>query len=412
MEARGDTIGRQLDALYRVNNFMAHVTDLRHLLTAIMDESKAVVQCEASALMLYDEEKNELFFEVALGEKGEAVKQIRLKADEGIAGDCAQRRQTIVVENVASDPRHAKRVDEKSKFETRNLIATPLLRGDRLIGVLEVLNKNGGQQFTEEDVKIIRFFADQAAIALENAILVQKAVANERLAATGIAVLSISHFIKNILTGMKGGASLVDMGVKQKSIAPVETAWPIIQRSLLKISNLVNDMLLYSKERKPEYIETDLNGLMSDVVQTVQDTARGAKIAVSHKPGEGDIGLVEMDPSPVLDAVLNIVVNGIDACRGIEGGAVQIRTDLDKENPAFFTIQIVDNGPGIPEEVRAKIFEAFFSTKGSKGTGLGLAVAKKVAEEHGGSLHVDSEEGSGAKFTFRLPRRSEFRKTS
>jgi signal transduction histidine kinase len=395
---------RQLDALYRVNNFMARVTNLRDLLVAIMDESKQVAEADASALMLYDEPANELYFEVALGSAGDAVKEIRLKADQGIAGSCAQSRETIVVADCANDERHAKFVDQKSSFSTRNLIATPLLRGDRLIGVLEVLNKKGGRDFTDEDTRVIRFFADQAAIAIENALLFQTSLRNERLAAVGQAILSVSHYIKNILVGMKGSGGLIEMAIKGQDMKLVETAWPIVQRSLLKISNLAQDMLSYSKERQPDYIETDLAEMLEDIARTVKDAAAGAgvEIVVEADPA---VGLVEIDETALHDAVLNTVVNAIDACKeGAMGdGRVTLRSGVKKDPAGWFFIEIEDNGPGIPEEIRNKIFDAFFSTKGSKGTGLGLAVTMKTVKEHGGKLDLESEVGMGTRFTLSMP---------
>jgi signal transduction histidine kinase len=364
--------------------------------------------------MLYDEPRNELYFEVALGAAGDAVKEIRLKADEGIAGSCAQSRETIVVEDVGTDTRHAKNVDVKTQWQTRNMIATPLVRGERLIGVLEVLNKRGGADFTDEDVKIIRFFADQAAIALENAFLVQRAVQAERLAATGQAVLSLSHYIKNILTGMKGSGSLIDMGLKQDNLELVKTAWPIVLRSQLKITSLVQDMLRFSKGREPDYAEIGIAAMLEDIRHTVAETAQKSNVAVIvDVAGAPDVA--ELDETGIHDAVLNLVVNAIDACKDLPEAKVAMvaragaRSAADASNvkarsvAAMFTIQVIDNGTGIPENIRAKIFEAFFSTKGSKGTGLGLAVVKKTVEEHGGELVLESNEGTGTTFTMTLP---------
>jgi len=392
---------RIIDALYRVNNLMAEVADLNQLLNQIMNESKNVVGAEASSLILYDEEKDDLFFKIALGEKGEQVKVIRLKMGQGIAGTCAQERRTIVVNDAAQDQRHFKQADKVSEFQTRNLVAAPMMRKGRLIGVLEVLNKFDHQPFTEADIKVLDFFADHAAIAIENAMLVEANIRAERLAALGQAVASISHYVKNILAGTKGGASLVDHGLSTGNFDMVTQAWPILQRSNAKITSLVQDMLTYSKPREPELERANLNRLAEDICRLVEAGASETGVTVETQLAP-DMPDSMFDSSKLHDAALNIVSNAIDATRGQPGARVALITAYD---PAAKRVSIAvnDNGPGIPEEIQKKIFEPFFSTKGSKGTGLGLAVAQKVVREHGGDLLLESKEGEGARFAIWLP---------
>jgi two-component system NtrC family sensor kinase len=307
---------RELEAIRRVGELMARVVDMRELLAGIMAISKRVAQAEASAILLYDEAADELYFDQALGERREAVKRIRLKANQGIAGSCAQTREIIVVQDCAKDERHAKFVDQSTAFQTRNLIATPLIRGGKLLGVLEVLNKSGGRDFSDEDVRLVRFFGDQAAIALENGLLVETAMRNERLAAAGEAVLGASHYIKNILMGLKGSASLIEMGLKKDNFDMVKTSWPIVERSLLKISNLSRDMLAYAKDREPDYASVNAGALLEDIARSVRASAKEAGVEITVSAAEG-LDAVEIDETRIHDAVLNLVVNALDACREI-----------------------------------------------------------------------------------------------
>jgi signal transduction histidine kinase len=396
---------RIVDALYRVTRLVAHITDLHRLLEKIMEEGKKVVNAEASSLMLYDEEADELFFEVALGAKGEAVKTIRLKSGVGVAGHAAKTRKSIVVNNVGADKRHFKAADEKTQFVTRNIIATPMLRKGKLIGVLEVLNKGKGEAFTESDERVLEFFAAQAAIAIENARLIQANVQAERLAAVGQAVAGISHYVKNILAGMKGSTSLIEHGLGQSNFDLIRQSWPIFQRSNQKISALVHDMLTYSKSRKPEMAVTDLNKMCEEIAALCQSTADqyGVALAVAL---DSKMPICLCDADKIHDAVLNLVTNAIDATSekvsGAARGKVEIATDFRKK-ASRIALKISDNGPGIPPAIQKKIFDPFFSTKGSKGTGLGLAVARKVIEEHGGILTLQSAEGKGSTFTIVVP---------
>lgn len=392
---------RIIDALYRVNSFMAEITDLKQLLNLILVESKQVIGAEASSLMLYDHSTDELFFEVALGEKGDQVKEIRLKVGEGIAGACAADRKTIVANDVSQDSRHYKKADKVSTFVTRNVLATPMVRKDKLIGILEVLNKLDDQPFIDSDVKVLEFFADHAAIAVENALLVEANVRAERLAALGQAVASISHYVKNILAGIRGSASLIEHGLKNDNFDLVRDAWPILGRSNDKISNLVQDMLTYSKEREPELQKAHMNELVKDVCQMMETTATEKGVVVEARLAE-DMPWSMFDKSRLHDAILNIVSNGIQAIGDGTAGRVVIKTNYNAVDSKI-AVAIQDNGPGIPDEVKAKIFEPFFSTKGSKGTGLGLAVSQKVVREHGGDIVLSSEVGNGASFLIWLP---------
>lgn len=371
-----------------------------------MKESKNALEAASSSLMLYDPEKNDLYFEVALGKKGERIKDvIRLEMGQGIAGDCATKRKTFIVNDVASDKRHFRRADQVSKFKTRNLIATPMVRGNDLIGVLEVLNKKDGD-FTEEDSRVLRIIADSAAIAIENAHLIEANVRAERLAAMGQAVASISHYVKNILAGMKGGSSLVNLGIEKDDMDMIQSAWGILLRSTNKINNLVQDMLTYSKERKLDLQVEDINKHVQEIVDLCAPTAKDKKVDLEINLSDEPVHCL-LEPDVFQDAVLNLIGNAIEAVKGVEDSRVKIETYVTKkENKAHIFIE--DNGCGIPEEIISKIFDPFFSTKGSKGTGLGLAVTKKVIEEHGGRIEVISKPGEGTSFHIILPLAKDF----
>ncbi len=391
---------RIVDALYRVANFIGYVGDLRQLLELIMNESKEVVDAEASSLMLYDPATNELFFEVALGEKGEAVKQIRLSMGDGIAGAAARNRSTIVVNDAKKDPRHFRRADEVTDFTTRNLIATPMIRSNRLIGVLEVLNKRNNAHFTDDDIRVLEFFAGQAAIAIENTRLIEENTRAERLAALGQAVASISHYIKNVIGGMEGSISLMDMALHNNDSDTMHEIWPIFKRSAKRISRLVLEMLNYSRPRTPYFERADINEICKEIFEAQQSRAKEKNISLELNLDDA-VPESRVDVEIIHDAVLNLVSNAFDALNET-GSSVEISTGYLPEQEEIL-IRVSDNGPGIPRKVQPKIFEPFFTTKGSKGTGLGLAIVKKSIEEHGGSVRLISTKETGTAFLIRIP---------
>ncbi|MDX9971646.1 MAG: ATP-binding protein [FCB group bacterium] len=405
-----DELVRIVDAVYRVHRLISAITDRDTLLERIVEESQQLAHAEASSLMLYDAERDELYFHVALGDTGDqqALKrEIRLKLGEGIAGAAAQRRESINVRDVQHDERFYRMADEASRFETRSLLAVPLMDRDRLVGVLEVVNKVGGGCFTEPDMRVMEMFSNLAATALANARLIEENLRSERLAAIGQAVAGLSHYIKNIITGMVGSVELIDQGFSQGNREFLERSWPILKRSTKRIASFVEDMLAFSKVRVPVVEDCDVAALLDEVAQSFWAllTARRVALDVDFKDATRPI---RVDQRGIYRCVLNLLINAADAVPPADG---RIRLTARPE-PGAFRIEVADNGPGIPEDLRQRVFEPFFSTKGSRGTGLGLAVTRKIVEEHGGRISVETSEMGGALFTVLLPQAREERDTS
>lgn len=391
---RAGTVGLQ-----RVSRLLEGSTDLPMLLERIMDEAKALTDAEASSLMLWDAQREELFFEVALGERGEAVKPIRLQLGEGVAGSAAKTRRPVNVSDVARDPRWFAEADAVSGFETRSVLALPMLRSSQLVGVLEVLNRRRGEAFTAADEASLSVLAGEAAILIENARLQQEKLQAERLAAIGRAVSELAHCIKNILNGIQGGAYVLDLGLEKDDSQKLKTGWNMVKRNATFLSNLVLDMLAYAKERAPHYEDTDINGLINTVVELLAAEAARRGIEVTAQLDSG-LPVVRVDPTGIYRVLLNLGTNAVDACTE-NSGRVCVRSQ--QAGDGWLTIEVEDNGCGIAPEHRARLFAEFFSTKGAKGTGLGLPVAGKIVKEHGGRIDVDSAAQGGARFAVWLP---------
>lgn len=399
---------RTLSTILRVNQFIASVRDLHELLFKIMEESEQLLDAEASAVMLYDEVTDELYFEVALGEAADEVKNVRLKVSEGqgIGGKCALTRKPIVVNDAQRDERHDKTADQQSSFTTTSLLAVPLVHKGNLIGVLEVLNKRGGGEFNEADMRVMEIIANQAAITIENARLIEKSIHHERLAAMGTAMAGISHGIKNILAGMRGSASLIEhaLGLEPANIDMVQEAWPILLRNEKRISDLIQDMLLYSKRREPELSDVSVTELCNEICATCLEQANLSGVALETRLPDDPLNTA-LDAKAMHDCVLNLVTNAIDATPSGDDAFVRLEAMMGEDEKSVI-IRVCDNGTGIPDQILQKIWEPFFSTKGKKGTGLGLAMTRKTIEEHSGQISVVSIEGEGTTFTIRLPLKS------
>jgi len=393
---------RIIDTLYRVAGFTKEVTDLNRLLTMIMNESERVMESEASSCMLYDETTDELYFEVALGEKAEDIKTMRLKRGTGIAWKCLEESRTLTVNDVQHEKSHYAQADEKARFVTRNLVATPMIDEGQIIGVLEVLNKRGDVPYDEQDAKILSIVAEWAGVAIAKARRIERSIQQQRLAAIGLAVSGIAHHLKNIILAIKGPLGLVRLGIKTQNQQLLNDSLPIMERGSSRMEQSVKEMLDYSKDRQPELELGNIKDLLGEIVEGCRTRAQQARVELRYCPPP-DIAGSYLDKFRLHDAILNIVGNAIEAHeRSPEGAWVEVRVRLS-QNGARHVIDIQDNAGGIPEEVLKKLFQPFFSTKGSKGTGLGLAVAVKVAQENKGALSVESKVGEGSTFTFALP---------
>jgi len=164
----------QFATLIELGTILNSTLEPKEVRKRAMHAATRLMNCEVGSLLLIDEEKNELFFEVALGDKGEALKEVRLKMGEGIAGWVAEHGVPLVVPDVTKDSRHSTSVDEKSGYTTKNILCVPVVVKQKVSGVLQALNKLGNEPFSEEDIGLFQLLANQVAIAIENSNLYEE----------------------------------------------------------------------------------------------------------------------------------------------------------------------------------------------------------------------------------------------
>jgi len=246
----------------------------------------------------------------------------------------------------------------------------------------------------------VAFFQDLREIKR----LEKELINSERLAAVGQTVAGLAHYIKNILIGLKGGRYIVDVALDKNDTDKLKNGWQAIKRNIGRISDLVLDLLTYSKEREPEYENCLPNEIVNDVCELVEAIAREHHIEII-KDFDSSIHEVLMDPRSIHRSLLNLLSNAIDACTSDEYSGIKwqihVKTALEKGNIIRFEVK--DNGSGMSDEVRENLFKSFFSTKMGKGTGLGLLVTRKLIEEHQGKIDITSKLGKGTTFTILLP---------
>lgn len=397
-----DLAKEQLAALIKVSHSVNASIDKRTVLESLMAVTREVMRVEACSLALLTEDESFLRFEAAVGGKPEEIRRVVLEMGEGLVGWVAEHRQPAIVNDVSQDTRFSPRADIITGFHTVALLCVPVMTRERLVGAMEVLNKTDGTKFTNRDVSFLSAIASQAAIAIDNAQLHEREVQLARLAALGEAVASVAHGVRNVLTSIIYGSKIIEQGLDEAQIAKVKRAWPTVHRATQVLEKLVLDMLAYCKKREPEFAVIDIDQLCTEVcdMERARAAAQGVEIIALCTLADPNLPL---DSAAVRHALLNLIDNAIDACEDT-GGTVTVATRPD-ESPGAVQVIVRDTGGGVAPEQIESIFQPFFSTKGTKGTGLGLAVVRKTIEEHSGMVRVESEEGKGSTFTVVLPTR-------
>ena len=236
----------------------------------------------------------------------------------------------------------------------------------------------------------------------------RKLIEAERLAAVGQTVAGLAHAIKNIAGGLTGGAYVLEKGIELDNKKYLSQGWGMLKGNVGRIKNMSLDLLNYSKEREPEYSLCDPNKPVKEVFRLMLPRARENGITLEKDLNEG-LPEIWFDPDGIHRCLLNLVTNALDACLDIDcSPRTNKKVVLSSLNNKEWAVeyQVEDNGCGMDEETRAKIFQSFFSTKGTRGTGLGLMITKKIIDEHGGLISLESERGKGSKFFIRLPEKS------
>lgn len=293
----------------------------------------------------------------------------------------------------------------------REAVCAPLRGRAGLLGVLyldtrtaltDVAPADSPGRLSDEHLRMVVTVARQTALAMESRQFQDAMVRAERFAAMGQTITVLSHHIKNILQGVRGGSHLIQNGLESSDSDLIRSGWNIVERNQNRIYHLVMDMLSFSKDRVPVLQTADLNDVVSDVCELATGRAEEAGVRLEFRRND-EIPPAQFDHEGMHRALLNIVSNAIDAAEDSTDGAVVVQTGYDIQNDSML-VAISDNGPGIPLEVRHTIFNVFESSKGSRGTGIGLPVSRKILREHGGKIQIEGEPGEGTRFVLSWPR--------
>lgn len=381
--------------------------DLDRLLQFIIDSAADLLNSEGASILLVDEKTKDLFFAAATGSDPKELAKIPVPLDSSLAGTVFREDRPLIINEVASDPRHFQDVGDQVSFQTRSLLGVPMRIQDRVTGVLEAVNKREGM-FDEADQQMLSIIASQAAVAINNARLVdalQRAYDElgklDRLKSEFISIAS--HELRTPLALILGYASILkeDAGESASEHVTAVLNSAMRMRSLIEDMTNLNLLRIGSAEMNFEHqpLQSVVRAAHEEVRETIQ--AKGQKLKVDL----ADETIMARVDGPKLSMALTNLLN--NALRFTPGeGTIELRL-LRRGSEAWF--QVEDDGAGIPSEELDRIFQAFYQveehlTRRHEGMGLGLAIVRGVADAHGGRAWAESPGlGEGSTFTIAIP---------
>jgi signal transduction histidine kinase len=391
-----DEMMKRLSVLYDLGESLCGRLSVGEIADTFLDVLFEVFPRADRALLMVEDKQTRKLEPMAARQKGGGAEDVRISRT--VVDTVLEEKQAVICGDTGADSRFKGSMSLQD-LQITSIMCVPLLVSERVLGMVEVDSRQGGLGFKDDDLRLLTGLTAQVGIALENSRLYREVESSKRLAAIGQTVSGVAHCVKNVLNGMDGGLFIARRGLDAGNQEKVSKGWNMLERNSSFLKSLVLDMLDYSKDRPPEYVPSDLGDFFGEIRAFVEGRAAEGGITLEFDV-DPEIGKVELDPTRMKRALLNLVANAVEATP--EGGRVTVT--VGASDPDHYRVTIADTGKGIPEDMLKNIFEPFVSTKGSKGTGLGLPVMKKIVEEHGGRVELDSRVGEGTTFTITLPR--------
>jgi K+-sensing histidine kinase KdpD len=378
--------------LAEISRNLASTVDLNILLNRITHAAAQMCNAEAASILLYDESKQQLYFESATNLEEPLMRGLIVPVDGSIAGWIVTKRQPIIIDDTHGDPRHFTQIGKATNVTTNSLLGVPLIAKDKVIGALEAINKLSGS-FSPEDQDVLMDLGAQAAVAIENARLFQQSDL----------IAEMVHELRTPLSSLRTAAHLLlreDVS-EEKQRRVVE----IIDHETTRLIDMTTsflDLARLESGRIPFNIEDFEPGLMlEECIGIMQTKADENRIRLSlEKPDQ--LPTVRGDRDKLKQVMLNLISNAINYNK--PSGSVIIRAS---NPPSELTLSVRDTGPGIRAADLTHLFDKFYRSqtteKAAQGTGLGLAICKKIVDAHEGRIEVQSELGIGTVFTVHLP---------
>ena len=394
------------NVVYKIADAIGAIESVAAFLERVADILFEHLIVDHLVLLMGADEGSKLTPQVVRYRSRDKERRPKIVTSRTIINHVLKTKEGVLCANAMTDDRFTgeSKQDSIHRLGLRSIICVPIIARDKIHGVFHLDCSMSHHTYTQEQLRLAVAIGRLAGMAIENQRLLESRVQTERLAAAGEAVAYLSHHIRNIVQGMQGGAEVVELGMKRQTVETIQSGWAMVRRNLDRIYILAMNMLTFSKDRAPKIEMAQLNKIVEDVIALVQ--SRGDEHGVMILTDLEEMPAIPLDPEGMHQVAHNIILNAIEAAPAT-GGRVNISTKYQPQrvggSEARVTFSIGDNGPGIPPDERDRIFDAFHSSKGHGGTGLGLAAAKKIVSELNGVIEVESVVGEGTTFHVKLP---------
>ncbi|MCX6901117.1 MAG: GAF domain-containing protein [Verrucomicrobia bacterium] len=389
----------QLETLITIGQDILLPITLEEVLRHIVREARRLMQARLCSVLLLTPDREELELKASDGASEDYVHRPNLKVADCLVGVVARHKRHLTIPNVQESDQY--RHTELARQEGLvSLLSVPLISGDEAIGVLSVYTGEP-HRFSNDEILLLKALAGLGSVAVRKAQLYEKVVdveeqlrQNEQLSALGLLAAEIAHEIRNPLTVVKMLFHSLDLRFPDDDPRAKDAA--IISQKMDQMNRIMDQTLTFARRSEPDLKPTDVNALFDDVLLLVRHKLVQQGITLQWQPAAG-LPCASLDRTQIEQAALNLILNAAQAMP--QGGTLTIAT---KAREPGVCVSITDTGVGMTDEVQQRLFEGFLTTK-STGTGLGLAVVRKIIDAHHGRIEVDSAPGKGATFRVFLP---------
>jgi signal transduction histidine kinase len=395
-EAQLKKAKQRLITLYRLQDVLRSNTDEEKLLRRVLNLIFEVLPVDRGVILTRDGADPSTFRPIVIKTKAPNAHE-KIGISRTILQRCLREKVAILTRDATRDSRFDGS-DSILASSMRSVMCVPLVSVRHVFGFLHLDTTDAVRSFGEEDLTFVANVAGEVATHLHNLRMLNEKILSERMAAIGQTITGMAHNIKNILVLTQGGIDMMEKRLHRKNYDTVEETWAVVRRGLDRINKLTQDMLDYSRARTVEKRRTNVNDLLEDLNETFHEEFEQRHLTCTVEADE-KVPAIPLDTDGLEKALTNLIVNATEAAQ--PGGHIILRTRMDEEND--IVIEVTDDAGGIPAEILPRIFIPFFTTKGSKGSGLGLAMTRKFIEDMGGRIEVRSIEGEGTTFIISIP---------
>jgi signal transduction histidine kinase len=391
---------RKLESLFAVAQSVISSLDLRDILQRVTREACQLMSTKVCSLMLLDATRQHLELRACHGAGRAYLQRPPLSVSDSLIGVVVRRRKPVQVYNVQAHDAY-RHIELARREGLVSLLSVPLSVGETVIGALNVYT---GQlyRFSNQDIRILSALSNLAAITIENARLHERSVQieeqlrrHERLSTLGLLAAEIAHEIRNPLTVMKMLFHSLDLQFAAED--PRARDAEIMAEKMEHLNRIVDQLLGVARANEPAFAPVNVNEMLEDVLLLVRHRLSQSGITLRRRFANG-LPAARADRGQLEQACLNLALNAAEAMP--DGGTLTVTTALHPSSRVLLAFQ--DTGIGMTGKQRDSLFEPFLTGK-PQGTGLGLAMVKRIVEAHGGRIEVDTAPGKGATFRLLLP---------